>query len=154
MKWICGRFSTPFSRVLCEGIRWRALPGDLPAWQTVYTYFRNWRKDGTWLKLHDSLREWTRIEQERYPSPLEAIIDSQSVKSAAMVSQSVGYDAGKQIKGRKRFITVDTLGLVLRVWVTAASLGERSGGRASTQKSQTNGQIDISFDDHLGGRRL
>lgn len=115
--------------VLVEGVRWRALPGDFPPWQTVYTYFRNWRKDGTWVKIHDSLREWTRIEQERHPSPSEAIIDSQSVKSAAMVSQSVGYDAGKRIKGRKRFMTVDTLGLVLRVLVTAASVGEREGGK-------------------------
>jgi transposase len=107
--------------LLVEGVRWRALPGDFPAWQTVYTYFRNWRKDGTWLKIHDHLREWTRIEQERQPSASEAIIDSQSVKSAAMVEESVGYDAGKKIKGRKRFISVDTLGLVLRVLVTAAS---------------------------------
>ena len=105
--------------VLVEGVRWRALPGDFPVWQTVYTYFRNWRQDGTWLTIHDHLREWTRIEQERHCSPSEAVIDSQSVKSAAGVSQSVGYDAGKQIKGRKRFMTVDTLGLVLRVWVTA-----------------------------------
>jgi len=62
--------------VLCEGCQWRALPGDFPAWQSVYTYFRNWRFDGTWLKLHDSLREWTRIEQQRHPSPSEAIVDS------------------------------------------------------------------------------
>lgn len=103
--------------VLLEGIRWRALPGDFPPWQTVYTYFRNWRQDGTWLKMHDNLREWTRIEIERHPSPSEAIIDSQSVKSAAMVSQQVGFDAGKKIKGRKRFLTVDTLGKV------TASLG-------------------------------
>jgi len=115
--------------VLLEGVRWRSLPGDFPPWQTVYTYFRNWRKDGTWLHIHDSLREYTRIEAERYPSPSFAIIDSQSVKSAAMVSQSVGYDAGKKIKGRKRFMTVDTLGLVLRVLVTAASVPERSGGK-------------------------
>ncbi len=115
--------------VLCEGIRWRALPGDLPAWQTVYTYFRNWRIDRTWLQIHDRLREWTRIEQQRHPSPSSAIIDSQSVKSAAMVSQSVGFDAGKQIKGRKRFMTVDTLGLVLRVLVTAANVGEREAGK-------------------------
>lgn len=115
--------------VLVEGVRWRALPGDFPAWQTVYTYFRSWRKDGTWLQMHDRLREWTRIEQNRHPSPSEAIIDSQSVKSAAMVSQSVGYDAGKKIKGRKRFMTVDTLGLVLRVLVTAADVGERQGGK-------------------------
>jgi len=75
---------------------------DFPAWQTVYTYFRNWSQDGTWLKIHDHLREWTRIEQERHWSPSEAIIDSQSVKSAAMVSQEVGFDAAKVIKGRKR----------------------------------------------------
>ncbi len=67
--------------------------------------------------------------QQRQPSPSEAIIDSQSVKSAAMVSQSVGFDAGKIIIGRKRFMTVDTLGLVLRVLVTSASLGEREGGK-------------------------
>jgi len=115
--------------VLVEGVSWRALPGDFPVWQTVYTYFRNWRKDGTWLKIHDSLRQWTRIEQERHRNPSEVIIDSQSVKSAAMVSQSVGFDAGKKIKGRKRFMTVDTLGLVLRVLVTAANVGEREGGK-------------------------
>ena len=97
--------------------------------QTVYTYFRNWRKDGTWVRIHDTLRDWVRVEQGRQPSPSEAIIDSQSVKSAAGVSQSVGYDAGKQIKGRKRFMTVDTMGLVLRVLVTAASVPEREGGK-------------------------
>jgi transposase len=115
--------------VLVEGVRWRSLPGDFPVWQTVYTYFRNWRKDGTWVKLHDHLHEFIRIEQERQPSPSEAIIDSQSVKTAAGVNQAVGYDAGKQIKGRKRFMTVDTLGLVLRVLVTAANVPEREGGK-------------------------
>ncbi len=82
--------------VLVEGVRWRALPGDFPVWQTVYTSNRNWRKDGTWLTIHDHLHEWTRMEQERPRSPSEAVMDSQSVKSAAGVSQSVGYDAGKQ----------------------------------------------------------
>jgi putative transposase len=120
--------------ILYEGCRWRALPGDFPAWQTVYTYFRNWRKDGTWVRIHDSLREWVRVEQGRQPSPSEAIIDSQSVKSAAMVSQSVGFDGGKLIKGRKRFLTVDTLGLVLRVLVTTASIGEREGGKRALKR--------------------
>ncbi len=55
--------------VLCEGVQWRALPSDFPAWQTVYTYFRNWGKDGTWVRIHDCLRVWTRIEQGRHPSP-------------------------------------------------------------------------------------
>ena len=70
--------------VLVEGVRWRSLPGDFSVWQTVYTYFRNWRNDGTWLKIHDQVREWSRIERERHPSPraslrqgrTEAIIDS------------------------------------------------------------------------------
>ena len=115
--------------VLVEGIRWRAMPGDFPAWQTVYTYFRNWRKDGTWVQIHDRLREWTRVDQERHASPSEAIIDSQSVKSAAGVQDSIGFDSAKRIKGRKRFISVDTLGLVLRVFVTAANVGEREGGK-------------------------
>ncbi len=83
------------------------------------------------MHIHDSLRKWTRIEIERHPSPSEAIIDSQSVKSAAMVSQQVGFDAGKKIKGRKRFMTVDTLGLVL---VTAANVGEREGGKQVLQR--------------------
>ncbi|AUB34214.1 Transposase (plasmid) [Nostoc flagelliforme CCNUN1] len=128
--------------VLVEGVRWRSLPGDFPAWQTVYTYFRNWRKDGTWLEIHDTLRQWTRIEQERHSSPSEAIIDSQSVKTAAMVHKAVGYDAGKKIKGRKRFMTVDTLGLVLRVLVTAASVGEREGGKKVLKRvKQSSNQV-------------
>jgi transposase len=84
------------------GCTWRNLPEDFPAWQTVYTYFRNWRKDGTWVAIHEKLRDWVRSEQGRKPDPSEAIIDSQSVKTAAMLNQSVGYDAGKKIKGRKR----------------------------------------------------
>lgn len=115
--------------ILYEGCRWRALPGDFPKWQTVYTYFRNWRLDGTWVHMHDRLREWVRVDNYRAATPSEAIIDSQSVKSAAMVSKQVGFDAGKLLKGRKRFLTVDTLGLVLRVFVTAASVGERQGGK-------------------------
>jgi putative transposase len=82
----------------------------------------------------------TRIEAERHPSPLEAVLDRQSVKSAAGVQDAVGYDAGKQIKGRKRFLSVDTLGLVLRVFVTAASTGERDGGKVVLQRVQQQGK--------------
>jgi putative transposase len=125
--------------VLTQGCTWRNLPGDFPAWQTVYTYFRNWRKDGTWVAIHERLRDWVRSEQERKPDPSEAIIDSQSVKTAAMVNQSVGYDAGKKIKGRKRFVTVDTLGLILSVFVTAASQTEREGGKVVLQRLKEKG---------------
>jgi transposase len=113
--------------LLVAGVRWRSLPGDFPAWQTGYSYFRTWHQDGTWVEIHGCLRDWTRIEAARHPSPSAAIIDSHSVKSAAMGSQAVGVDAGKKIKGRKRFMTVDTLGLVLRVLVTSAKVPEREG---------------------------
>jgi transposase len=129
--------------ILVEGVRWRSLPCDFPAWPTVYTYFRTWRKDGTWVQIHDRLRDWTRIEQGRDPSPSEASIDSQTVKSAAMLNQAIGYDAGKKTKGRKRFLTVDTLGLILRVFVTAASVGEREGGKQLLKRvKQMDGQVD------------
>jgi transposase len=123
-----------------EGVRWRALPGDFPAWQTVYTYFRNWRKEGTWISIHDRLYRCSRIAQERLPSPSEAALDSQSMKSAAGVHEAVGFDAGKLNKGRKRFLTVDTLGLVLRVFVTAASPGEREGGKTVLQRVRQRGK--------------
>ncbi len=105
---------------------------------------------GTWMRIHDRLREWTRIEQDRQPSPSEAIVDSQSVKSAAGVSKQMGFDSGKVIKGRKRFLSVDTLGLVLRVFVTAASVPEREGGVPSAQAGQTHGQSRFSLNDYLG----
>lgn len=100
----------------------------------MYTYLspsvrlrqRTWRKDGTWVRVHDHLRDWVCIAQDRRAQPSEAVIDNQSVKSAAMVHEAVGYDAGKMITGRKRFMTVETLGLVLRVLVTA-SVPERDG---------------------------
>ena len=126
--------------VLVEGIRWRSLPSDFPRWQTVYTYFRNWRLDGTWLAIHDELYRRERLLSERDPSPSELIIDSQSVKSAAMVDEAVGFDAGKKIKGRKRFATVDTLGLVLRVWVGSAKTPEREGAKTVLKRVKALGQ--------------
>lgn len=115
--------------VLCEGCTWRGLPGDFPAWQTVYTYFRRWKQDGTWLTMHDRLYLATRRLEGRDASPSELIVDSQSVQSATMIAQAVGHDAGKKTNGRKRHLTVDTLGLVLRVLVTAASVPERDGAK-------------------------
>lgn len=115
--------------VLCEGCTWRGLPGDFPAWQTVYTYFRNWRRDGTWVALHDQLYNWSRVDHQRPVSPSELIIDSQSVKPATMVHDCVGYDGAKNIKGRKRHLAVDTLGLSIRVLVTGASVPEREGAK-------------------------
>lgn len=120
--------------VVVQGVKWRDIPGDLPPWSTAYTYFRNWRQDGTWINIHDRLRGWVRADKGRQESPSEAIIDSQSVKSATMVSDAVGFDGAKNIKGRKRHTAVDTLGLLLRVVVTAASVPERAGGKQVLQQ--------------------
>jgi len=113
------------------GGAWRMLPGDLPPWQTVYGYFRDWSAEGTLDRIHDALREQIRTKQEqRNPEPSAGIVDSQSVKGSDTVSAATrGYDAGKKINGRKRHIVVDTIGLLLVVMVTAASVQDRDGGR-------------------------
>jgi putative transposase len=95
--------------------------------------FGLWSKDGTWLKVHDKLYQWVRVAAGREPSPSEAAVDSQSVESATMISIHVGYDAGKKIHGGKRHLSVDMLGLVLRVLVTSASLPEREGAKKVLQ---------------------
>jgi transposase len=69
--------------VLREGCRWRALPHDFPAWQTVYWYFRTWSDDGTLVRVHDTLRRRLRQQAGRDPEPSAVVIDSQSVKTSA-----------------------------------------------------------------------
>jgi len=106
------------------GGSWRMLPKDFPPWETVYGYLRGWRKDGTLDRIHDALRERVRAKDEkRNPQPSAGIVDSQSVKGADTVSKATrGYDAGKKINARKRHIVTDTMGLLLVVMVTAASV--------------------------------
>ena len=127
--------------IVTQGCKWRDLPGDLPPWSTVYTYFRNWRIDGTWVKIHDHLRGGIRAENDRPESPSEAIIDSQSVPTATLINKAVGFDKAKHTKGRKRHTAVDTIGLVLRVVVTAASVPEREGGKQVLQAVSEMGQM-------------
>ena len=115
--------------VLCEGCTWRGLPADFPAWSTVYGYFWRWSKDGTWLQVHDHIYQWVRVASGRDKSPSEVAVDSQSVATATIVAVDVGYNSGKKIHGRKRHLTVDLLGLVLRVLVTAADVPERQAAK-------------------------
>jgi len=111
------------------GSAWRYLPGGFPPWQTVYGLFRRWRADGTWRRVHDMLRDLARVAAGRGPTPTAAVIDSQSVRAASTVGKhSRGFDGGKRVNGRKRHIAVDTLGLLLVVLVTTASIQDRDAG--------------------------
>lgn len=113
-----------------NGCVWRALPADFPPWRTVYGCFARWTADGTLDRVHDTLREQARRQARRNPAPSAAIIDSQSVRAAETVGRSSrGFDAAKKVNGRKRHIAVDTLGLLLAVVVTAASVQDRDGAR-------------------------
>lgn len=115
--------------IVVAGCAWRMLPKDLPNWKTVYHYFRAWRLDGTWERVHAQLVQWERVVQGRQNVPSAASLDSQSVKSATPAALEVGFDGGKKIKGRKRHLMVDTLGLVMMVVVTAANVSDQQGAR-------------------------
>lgn len=112
---------------LCRGgIAWVQLPHDFPPAKTVYDIFRRWSKTGAWQRIHDILRDRARVRAGRNPAPSAAVIDSQTVRGADTVTAlSSGYDAGKKTKGRKRHIATDTLGLILAVVVTPASIQDR-----------------------------
>jgi transposase len=113
-----------------NGCVWRALPADFPPWQTVHDYHTRWAADGTLNRIHNKLRDQARAADGRQPQPTAAIIDSQSVRAAETVARSSrGFDAGKKVNGRKRHIVVDTIGLLLVVMVSTASVQDRHAGR-------------------------
>jgi putative transposase len=142
--------------VLRSGCPWRLMPHDLPAWGTVYYYFRIWRIAGIWDTAMEALRKQLRQKQGRDEEPSAAVIDSQSIKTSAVRGPEKGYDAGKQIWGRKRHLLVDTQGNLMEVLVTAASASDLAGGKKVFERLR--GRFPrlslIWGDSHYGGQFL
>jgi transposase len=139
--WLAGKGGRPSAycmRDVVDGIRylthngpvWRALPADFPPAWTVYYWAAKWQADGSTETMHGQLRDRVRELAGRTAAPTAAVIDSQSVRAAEEVARtSRGYDAGKKVQGRKRHIAVDTIGLLLTVLITAASVQDRDAAK-------------------------
>lgn len=121
--------------VLRSGCSWRMLPKDFPPWHVVYRTFRRWQARGVFEAMYDELRALWRSRQHRNPSPTGAILDSQSVKTAAQGGPK-GYDAAKKVKGRKRHLVTDTLGLLIAVVVTAANVQDRDAALPAVDRAK------------------
>ncbi|MGI5182324.1 IS5 family transposase [Dactylosporangium sp. CA-152071] len=109
---------------LRAGCAWRLLPHDFPPWQTVYWYWRTRQRQGRWEQILARLREGERTRLGRDPTPSAGVLDSQSVKATDRGGLH-GYDGGKRVNGIKRHLLVDTLGIVLKVCVSPASVDDR-----------------------------
>jgi len=124
------------------GCQWRYLPHNYPPLGTVYYYFRKWSLDGTWSCINEALRQQERVRVGRAPEPSGAIIDSQSVKTTEAGGER-GFDAGKNVNGRKRHVMTDTLGNLLEVVVNAANTQDRDGAKAVIGKLKAQTIISI-----------
>jgi transposase len=141
--------------VVRTGCSWRQLPADFPPWQTVYWYFIRWEQAKVTEQILPVVREQLRVQEGRNPQPSAGLIDSQSVKGADTVGRdSRGYDAGKKINGRKRFIVTDTLGLLLTVVVLSAGMQDRDGAKPVLLETYLRTPVRFVFADGAFAGRL
>ena len=138
---------------LRTGCAWRLLPKTFAPWQAVYMSFKRWAAAGTFELMHDRLRQQWRDRMGRAPEPSAAIIDAQSTRSTAQ-GGNTGFDAGKKVKGRKRHLVVDTLGLLLALTVTAASVQDRDAAAEVVARACTKvpGLKKLYADGAYGGK--
>jgi len=130
------------------GCQWRNLPHDFPNWKSIYNVWYQWRNDGTWQRIHDYLVRKIRKSVGKKPQPTACIIDSQSIKNDASVSESTGYDSAKNVQGRKRHLLVDTLGLLHRAVVHSADVQDQDGAKDVLQGiKESNGRLKVVFAD-------
>jgi transposase len=134
--------------VVRTGCAWRQLPADFPPWQTVYWYFNQWEQAKVTEKILPVVRGQLRVAEGRDREPSAGLIDSQSVRGADTVgAQTRGYDAGKKVNGRKRFITTDTLGLLLCVVVRSAGVQDRNGAKPVLLDTRLRTRVRFLFAD-------
>jgi len=120
--------------VVRTGCSWRQLPKDFPPWNAAYKAFRRWADRGIFEEMHDRLRSMWRRHEGRRAEPTGAVLDSQSVRTSEQGGPK-GYDAGKKIRGRKRNLVVDTLGMILAITLLPASIQDRDAASPVVAKS-------------------
>jgi putative transposase len=129
--------------LLENGCKWRNLPKDFPPWQTVHRHFSYMSEHGHWAKIQAVLYDMVRMQEGREIEPSCIALDSQSVKTGKCAGEDTrGYDGGKKIKGRKRHLVTDTIGIIVDAIVTKANEHDTKGGVKIMQKLKSRWKLN------------